>query len=327
MPVPTVDLIVPGCLSTLISTDADSDCPAGKAVLSVLAKSDRSNAAYSGYEATVRSLLDPDGACLRNRGGLRADLMHFETGMRDVVMSRLDHVATPPVDELLAIEKAVNELLSESGLRLSLNSHGKGSLQGEDMPTLHSDPPSELLGSAMGDAVRRLDTDGSGWWARLFTELQMLLHTLPLNDARMAKGLPTVDGFWFWHGLDELLRKREDDIEVICRDSHLLLDGPRNLTILSDSEPLAMGGLDKHVMVIWDEFLQPEAFSGDVENICHKFESLVLDPLLEEVHQGRVPELLIHSCDGRKFSYRKAFSRRFWRRRQSFKNTLLNTKT
>lgn len=35
-------------------------------------------------------------------------------------------------------------------------------------------------------------------WRRLMTEAQMLLHDAPFNEARAARGAPTVNGVWFW---------------------------------------------------------------------------------------------------------------------------------
>lgn len=35
-------------------------------------------------------------------------------------------------------------------------------------------------------------------WRALFTELQMLLHQSPINQARLAAGKPVVNAVWFW---------------------------------------------------------------------------------------------------------------------------------
>jgi hypothetical protein len=37
-------------------------------------------------------------------------------------------------------------------------------------------------------------------WHRWFNEIQMLFHSHPVNEAREAAGLPTINSVWFWGG-------------------------------------------------------------------------------------------------------------------------------
>lgn len=90
----------------------------------------------------------------------------------------------------------------------------------QDGITLHYDSPTRWL--AQGDALAGLATasvervlrrDVSHWLPgehnahplrRLHSEMQMLLYTHPLNDAREAQGLPPVNAFWV-HGAGRLV--------------------------------------------------------------------------------------------------------------------------
>ena len=89
----------------------------------------------------------------------------------------------------------------------------------DDGITLHYDQPARwlaqgapLAGLATASLERVLHRDLSLWLPdaqraarlhRLQSEMQMLLYTHPLNDAREARGLPTVNAFWL-HGAGAL---------------------------------------------------------------------------------------------------------------------------
>lgn len=52
-----------------------------------------------------------------------------------------------------------------------------------------------------GDAAQfELSGDDAAGWRSRMSELQMLLHTHPVNEAREARGAPTVNALWLWGG-------------------------------------------------------------------------------------------------------------------------------
>jgi hypothetical protein len=64
-----------------------------------------------------------------------------------------------------------------------------------NQPALHAAPPLSAV------AGRRLDRDAPGSASTLRAvqnEIQMMLHGHPVNAARAASGLPTVNGLWLW---------------------------------------------------------------------------------------------------------------------------------
>ncbi len=58
------------------------------------------------------------------------------------------------------------------------------------------------LAAVIGHDVRPFLPHGtdSARWHRILTEIQMLLHAHPLNDARETRGLPPVNSVWLWGG-------------------------------------------------------------------------------------------------------------------------------
>lgn len=63
-------------------------------------------------------------------------------------------------------------------------------------PDLDTSPVDAVAGRPI-EAHLPGGADARAWLAR-FTEIQMLLHDHPVNQAREARGLPPVNSLWFW---------------------------------------------------------------------------------------------------------------------------------
>ena len=141
---------------------------------------------------------------------------HWQVGMDQVLM--LDPAALALTDdESQALMAAVQPLLQEDGLELrwhdALHWHARGALL-QDLPTASLE---RVIGQNLrhwlqahspgtaGSAARTL--------ARLQSEVQMLLYHHPVNEAREAQRLPTVNAFWL-HGAGRLAAPRPSATEV-----------------------------------------------------------------------------------------------------------------
>ena len=128
---------------------------------------------------------------------------HWQVGMDHVVL--LDPASLMLTDEeSQALMAALQPLLHEDGLLLrwhdALHWHASGDLL-QDLPTASLD---RVIGQNLrhwlqagspGSAARTL--------SRLQSEVQMLLYHHPVNEAREARRLPTVNAFWL-HGAGRL---------------------------------------------------------------------------------------------------------------------------
>ena len=128
---------------------------------------------------------------------------HWQVGMDQVVL--LDPASLMLTDEeSQALMAALQPLLHEDGLLLrwhdALHWHACGDLL-QDLPTASLDRVIGqnlrhwLLAGSPGSAARTL--------SRLQSEVQMLLYHHPVNEAREARRLPTVNAFWL-HGTGRL---------------------------------------------------------------------------------------------------------------------------
>jgi len=97
--------------------------------------------------------------------------------------------------ELIA---SLNAFVAEDGWRFFRDTHGRWFMAGLDGSALASYPPSFLAHRNASSFLP--DGDDSEQWRRLMAEVQMLLHTHPVNQVREQRGQLPVNSLWFWGG-------------------------------------------------------------------------------------------------------------------------------
>jgi hypothetical protein len=172
---------------------------------------------------------------------LRADPVHIITDKTTAVISD-----TVPLkdDEITALLIDINQLLIQDGHLLyapTSSAWYMNTAYQDDMETLSV---SEMRGRTFTEGLPTGAEQAK--WRRLFTELQMLLHTHPVNQARRREKQPTVDALWFW-GLGATPRKFESDWRHIW-SNNLLING---LSYLADCQqsPLPATWTDCQIMM------------------------------------------------------------------------------
>ena len=118
--------------------------------------------------------------------------------------NRDEATLTPPealalgTDEAEALFGAANELLAGDAETFERGASGRWYLRGLDARALDT-PPTHFL--ARREAGGWLPGTGDAApWRRLMSELEMLWHAHPVNAERSRRGLPPVNGVWFWGG-------------------------------------------------------------------------------------------------------------------------------
>lgn len=99
-------------------------------------------------------------------------------------------------DEADALLASLNDFFAEDGLRFYAPTPGRWLVA---LPHA-SDAEFSALPDVIGEDINRHLPKGKRGmlWSRFLNELQMLLYTHPVNDAREARGEPTVNSVWFW---------------------------------------------------------------------------------------------------------------------------------
>ena len=103
------------------------------------------------------------------------------------------------LDEAEALAASLNEeLFTGTGARLAVVDSGHWVLHLEAHPGVRTVPLEAWIGAEASGGLpqgeRRRD------WHRLINEVQMVLATHPVNEARRRAGRPEVNSLWFWGG-------------------------------------------------------------------------------------------------------------------------------
>ena len=126
-------------------------------------------------------------------GWAQLSLCHWQINADHVAMQEPGSLQVTP-DESRTLMDAMREFFAEDGITLHPGPDGTWLAQGG----LFSELPTASLERACGNKV-------DAWLPRhaqakplrrLQNEMQMLLYTHPVNDARAARGLPTINAFW-----------------------------------------------------------------------------------------------------------------------------------
>ena len=327
------ELVVPA----LLPIGAAREFPPAPALELLLARGRRISSERRSYEQWIAAECGlgaetplPAGALtLLAEGGtpgdavwMRADPVHLRLGRTDV-----SFVPAAAFDV---------DARESAGLAETLNRHYAGELRFEavqprhwcvrlaGMPGISARSTAEVAGSDAGTNLPQ-GGEASLWHARL-NEIQMLMHTHPVNDAREARGATAINSVWFWGAgsipaAAEMPWRSVSADEPIARGFALLC--ARLAQRLPDSAGAWLGQLPdagRHLAVL-DALRTPLALGDDAawrEGLAG-LEANWFAPLLEALRTGRIGMLTLHAPDGRESlacETARGDLRRFWRRRQ-----------
>jgi hypothetical protein len=117
---------------------------------------------------------------------------HWQVGSKHLVMRA--ELPDFPAEESHALLTAMQPFFTEDGLSLQFDQPRRWLARGEALNGL----PTASLDRVAGRHVERwMPHSGSATQLRrLQSEMQMLLYTHPVNEARARRGVPTVNSFW-----------------------------------------------------------------------------------------------------------------------------------
>ena len=104
----------------------------------------------------------------------------------------------PSSDEAAALCASLNEHFVAMGLHFSAPHPQRWYVQADTEPQMTTTPLRQV---AWGDAKLHTPQGADALrWQRIATEVQMLLHAHPLNQARAERGELPINSLWFWGG-------------------------------------------------------------------------------------------------------------------------------
>ncbi|MBI5611734.1 MAG: hypothetical protein HY942_01480 [Gammaproteobacteria bacterium] len=159
-------------------------------------------------------------------------------------------------------------------------------------------------------------------WHTILNEIQILLHTSNVNQAREARGELPVNSLWFW-GAGRLPQLGGTDWTRVWSDEPLGLGLARLAGIpgakLPDSPPRWLQDAPAGSQLAVLDQARRAAGCGDGEDWEERMRELDerwVAPALQALNQNAVQQLTLYTDRGAEFTLNKRALRRWWRRRR-----------
>ncbi len=107
-----------------------------------------------------------------------------------------DHPIVLSQEDCQTLAQDFNQLFSGDGLELLALTPERWYLKTKFPPDLISTPLPEMSNRNISHHLP--EGENKHYWSRLFSEVQMFLHTHPVNQERLIRGEKPVNALWFW---------------------------------------------------------------------------------------------------------------------------------
>lgn len=241
---------------------------------------------------------------------LRVDPVHMVADRDQLYLSACNSlgVTRSEADELV---KELNRLYADDGWRFFAVTPQRWYLRLPQPLAMRTIPTAVAMGSRVGAVLPQ--GDDALVFQRAMTEMQMLLHTSPVNLRREEQGLLTVNSLWFWGGGELPPAGSETGWSRVVADDPLARGLARLHGIETDvpaSATLASAG--KEHDILWLSTLES----------LEQAEQELFSPLHAMLRAGEVAELTIALPGVGRWHIDRAALRRWWRRRKPLSSLL-----
>jgi hypothetical protein len=257
-----------------------------------------------------------DGGAAAGRIWLRADPVHLHAQGTELYLTRGAELAIQ-AHEADAMVAALNELFSSDGLRFDARHPHQWYLALDHAPKLRTTPLELVHGRSIGPLLPA--GDDAAWWQQRISEAQMLLHGLPVNEAREARGDAPVNSLWIWGAGALPARISRVFDAVYSRDAvargFATVSGARVDEPVATAAALLRSDSAETRLVRLDD-AGDAAARGDFDAWREAISALSTDwvrPALEAMHRGRLGRLTLTGFAGRTGLTVSASRRDLWR--------------
>jgi hypothetical protein len=258
-----------------------------------------------------------DGGTAGDSYWLRADPVHLRA-TRDKLMLADSGAFSISQLEAEACAAAFNAHFQADGMTLYPLRPDRWYLKLDHTPQLVTQPVSAVTGKHI-DPYLPGGADGLKWH-RLYNEIQMLFFSLPLNDAREARGEMTVNSLWLWGGGTQAAASSDKRTKLYANNPEA-----RALALAAACPNDALPGnaaalTDSNDMLVLLETLRGAAQYGDVIGWREGMQQLESDwfaPLLARLKSGSIKSLQIvtpGTTDTSHWQTRRNALLKIWRR-------------
>ncbi|MBD3669270.1 MAG: hypothetical protein HUJ29_00725 [Gammaproteobacteria bacterium] len=255
--------------------------------------------------------IEPDGWCMR------ADPAFLVPGRTSLMMMGDGADLGLQPDEVDAVLTSLNQHFAEDGLRFEATTSNHWYVFGPEQE-IQTHPLSEVMGLAVQQHLPQ-GRDGLRWHGVL-AEVQMLLHSHPVNQTRSQRGLPQLNSLWFWGAgrmpvlPGGLWQSMWSDASLPAAMA-LAASVPRQPCPADAEEWLEKAESGSHLILL-ESFIRllpdmsPEAWA----EVMSDLEVRWWQPLWRALRRGRLQSLSLYPVSGQAYYLTPGLARRWWRR-------------
>lgn len=251
---------------------------------------------------------------------LLADPVHLQLQRDRMVLVDAGNLEIS-TDEAASLTAALNHHFAPNGLTFLPTRSGRWHLRLARPARLETHPLEAVIGRNIRNFLPG-GPDGKHWHT-LLNEIQMLLHSHPVNEAREQRGVLPVNSIWPWGGgvLPKNLAAPYSQVwanDALARGLAVAAGVSRAETPATAAEWQRQAAPGTHLIVL--DTLRSAALSGDFprwrENLM-RLEGDWFGPLRQALSRGRLASLSLHvfaDTPAQTFSVSRADLWKIWRR-------------
>lgn len=239
---------------------------------------------------------------------LRIDPVHLEVVMGGLLLRPTAGLQLA-MSESRALIADINQHWQADGLQIQTVNPNRWYLRLAQTPNLRTTPLDQMVGEYLtpnlprGADARRL--------LQQINEVQMLLHSHPVNLSRENDGRPLLNGLWLWGG--GTLPARNTVFDLIVGDDFETLALAHHSGANFVKQPTSMAALPKcsHVLAV---LTQSDAnLESDVSVGLEQLERDWFKPLLRQLNRGRLSRVRLDLIGRQAVTLTPSLSWRIWR--------------
>jgi len=328
---PSITLVLPGLLP-VPPVVTDNDLPGCRTLARLLTRADRAQCSPDYYRQLFDCFgMQPDEGqdypvapvgYLAETGCqpqycLRADPVHLSASRDGMALMDNAMIGLQP-HEAEALAAELQPLFSEFQAELVTPHAAHWYINSAEPPAICTTPLPDVIARDVSTALPVGDDQTR--WRQLFNEIQMVLHTCEVNEARSRRGQLPVNSLWFWGG--GTLPARGAAAFDYCFSDDPFVRGlgllhEQSVDILPESIDTLLGQAEQaqHILVT-DATARRLKSYDDVPKWLGLLEQLEQNwflPLEAAQKRGRLQQINI-VIDGTRYAYRRRHQWRFWRR-------------
>ena len=263
-----------------------------------------------------------DEGSVRDTWHLRADPVHARAGLGEVTLLH-PHELTISPPEATILTNAINTHFADEPWRIQALHPHRWYIECPTAPGVTTVALSRVTGSVVSELLPQ--GEQATYWRSVLNEIQMLLHTHPLNEKRSSERTLPVNSIWLW-GIGKPPLLAHSGWDLLCSDHHLGESIAESAGIkharLADglSELLRQGAaLNRALVVIdWLDLTNRRSdFEGWREGIQRVIEDWFV-PLVGALRCGALGSVEISLGDGSAYHLKRSHIKHWWRRRRTF---------